>query len=194
MKYSKTSQAAGGSGFHLDHDTKAPKDSFLVSAADFKAATNLPAGSMYSFSAPMAPSKVGVLSVTPPSGSYLLTQAKDAQIAKNSQACATAITAGQKSNATGKEYTYPTSLTDQLNLSAAVNASLSVGLAPGWTMSLKCADGTGKWAFVSHTAAQIQQVNSDVNNAISALRVRNDALSPLIKSATTLAVVYTATF
>jgi hypothetical protein len=124
----------------------------------------------------------------------LVEEARLLQISKNSFACATAITAGQKSNALGSEYTYPTGLSDQLNLSAAVNASLSGGSTLGWTTSLMCADANNNWAFVAHTAAQVQQVGVDVNNAIAALRVRNASLTTLINAAITTAVVLTTTF
>ncbi len=194
MKYSKTSHLAGGSGFHLDRDTNAPADSFKVSDADFKRATNLPAGSTYNFTLLGPASKSGFLSVVAPTKDYLLSQAKAYQLSLNSQACAASITSGQKSNALGSQYTYPTGLSDQLNLAAAVNASLSSGSTQGWTTSLMCADSTGKWAFVPHTAAQVQQVSTDVNNAIATLRVRKDALADLINSATTMAVVSSATF
>jgi len=87
-----------------------------------------------------------------------------------------------QSSALGSAYTYPSGLTDQMNLIAAAtvaaavvsssSSTASVGtatmvgaigvVAPApWTVCLWCAYAGGVWAFTSHTAAQVQQVLSD---------------------------------
>jgi hypothetical protein len=78
-----------------------------------------------------------------------------------SAACARALIAGYTSSALGSTYSYPSQLTDQQNLHQAVVSSILPGIAETWTMHLWCADATGNWAMLEHTASQIQQVAAD---------------------------------
>ncbi len=106
-------------------------------------------------------------------------------------ACTQAITAGAVSSALGASYTYPTQTSDQQNLAANVLLSLVSNLPADWTTTQICADSATPpvWAHRPHTAAQIQQVASDVRDAIQALRMKNDALQKKVTAATTAAAV-----
>jgi hypothetical protein len=87
-----------------------------------------------------------------------LAQAQAMQSAAVSSACSCAINAGFASSALGKSHTYPSKDTDQRGL---LNAALvAQGQPSSWTASLWCYSGNA-WAYVSHTAAQVQQVNAD---------------------------------
>lgn len=111
------------------------------------------------------------------------------QLNKISAACAAAIMAGFTSSALGTPHTYPARMTDQQNLTASVLSSIYPGLAADWTTPFWCADSAGAWAYVSHTAAQIQQVGLDAKSAILAALVRKGALESQINAATTVATV-----
>lgn len=80
MLYSPSVHASGASGFHFSTDANAPADSFPVAESDIQTAINLPAGSTYSFAAPVAPATTGTLSIAFPSAAFLLAQAQAAQI------------------------------------------------------------------------------------------------------------------
>lgn len=101
-------------------------------------------------------------------------------------ACASAITAGFTSSALGSPYTYPSKTTDQLNLTASYVSSLAPNLPSGWTTPFWCADATGKWAWVNHTAAQIQQVGIDGKAAILAFQSQNATLQAQVAAAATV--------
>ena len=119
----------------------------------------------------------------------LLAQAQAAQIAIITQACAGAITGGFSSSALGSAHTYPSGLTDQANLAANVVSSLLPGLPSTWTTPQICSDANGVWAYVAHTAAQIQQVGSDGKAAILASLAKKASLQAEIEAATTVAAV-----
>jgi hypothetical protein len=78
MKYSNNYRTATCSGFFFDEN--APDDAFDVSDADAHAAINLPAGSTYEFTHPVAPGTYGELVISAPSEDFLLTQAQAKQI------------------------------------------------------------------------------------------------------------------
>lgn len=112
-----------------------------------------------------------------------------AQIGAINAACQAAIFAGFTSSALGAAHTYPAKSLDQQNLSASVLASLMPNLPVGWTTPFWCADANGAWAYVQHTAAQIQQVGQDGKAAILAALNKNQTLQGQIMSATTPAEV-----
>ncbi|KVQ12477.1 hypothetical protein [Burkholderia ubonensis] len=98
--------------------------------------------------------------VPPPTAAEQLASVKASAIAALSAACQAAILAGFTSSATGSATFYPTTDADQRNLqSSALAAAWSAG-AEGWHVSLWCRQGDA-WAYVEHTAQQVQQVNAD---------------------------------
>jgi hypothetical protein len=112
-----------------------------------------------------------------PTAAELLATAQAAQIAALSASCAAAIYAGFTSDALGTAYTYPAKDTDQQNLASSVLSSLMPNLPATWETPFWCCDATGTWAFVAHTAAEIQQVGQDGKAAILAAMQKNQSLS-----------------
>ena len=118
-----------------------------------------------------------------------LAYARTVQIATLGGACGAAITSGFTSSALGSAHTYPSGLTDQANLAANVVSSLLPGLSSTWTTPQLCCDANGVWAYVAHTAAQIQQVGSDGKAAILGYLTKKAILQAEIEAATTVAAV-----
>lgn len=182
MKFSKTT------GCFYPNDilyTNPPDDLIEVPQADFDTAMARPAGSTLTV-------EDGQLVIVPapiPSAEELLAQAQVAQGAQIDAACATAITAGFSSAALGQDYHYPSKLTDQANLNANVVASLMPNLPADWTTEQICADENGNWAYLPHTAAQIQRVGNDCKTAILGFLSKNAKLQALIAEASTVEVV-----
>jgi len=75
--------------------------------------------------------------------------------------CAAAIVGGYLSSALGEPHTYPSGITDQINMMGSVTASLLPGVSAEWQTPFWCADAAGLWEFRGHTAAQIQSAGSD---------------------------------
>ncbi|AOK15291.1 hypothetical protein WT26_04215 [Burkholderia cepacia] len=98
--------------------------------------------------------------VPPPSAAEQLASVKASTIASLNAACQAAILAGFTSPGIGMPTFYPTTDTDQRNLqSSALAAAWNAGAAD-WHTSLWCRQGDA-WAYVEHTAQQVQQVNAD---------------------------------
>ena len=127
----------------------------------------------------------GAVTVNQPTDAQLRTTAQANQIAVLNRACMSAITGGHVSAALGSQHTYPTQQNDQLNLNANVTASFYPNLPANWTTPQLCMDGNGTWAYVAHTAQQIQQVCADIKAAISALLEKNAAYKAQVEAATT---------
>jgi hypothetical protein len=106
-----------------------------------------------------------------------LASAQAQQIQNLSSACSQSIKSGFTSSALGSTYTYPSGLVDQQNLSTAVSTSMIPGTASTWTTPFWCANSSGTWAWISHTASQIQQVQIDWLAAKSALQSKYASLS-----------------
>lgn len=70
------------SGFYFASDLNAPADAFPIPDADHSSAVNLPAGATYNFAAPVAGASTGVLLVTLPPNSFLVSQAQAVQSAQ----------------------------------------------------------------------------------------------------------------
>lgn len=137
----------------------------------------------------------GVLTTMPaPTSAQQLASAQAAQLASLSASCAAAIVGGFTSTALGSVYTYPSKPTDQQNLSASVLASLMPDLPANWQTPFWCEDATGKWAFVNHTAAQIQQVGQDGKAAILDCMAKNATLSAEVMAAATVGAVQAITW
>lgn len=124
---------------------------------------------------------------TPPAPTLAQVQAE--RLALLASECQADIFAGFESSALGAPYTYPAKTTDQANLSASVLSSLLPNLPANWVTPFWCADASGVWAFVPHTAAQIQQVGVDAKNAILAAMQKNATLAAQVTQATTVADV-----
>ena len=114
-----------------------------------------------------------------------LAEVQKRKVASLRAACGAAITGGFGSTALGTAHTYPSGMTDQANLIGSVTASLLPGLAAGWTTPFWCADAGGAWAFLPHTAAQIQQVGADGKAMVVAAQARLGALVAAVSAATT---------
>lgn len=118
-----------------------------------------------------------------------LADAQAARIAFLSAACRAEITGGYPSSALGSPHTYPSTPTDQGNMQASVLASLLPSLPANWATPFWCADSTGKWAMVNHTAAQIQQVGLDGKTFVVAAQQKLATLTAQVEAATTVAEV-----
>lgn len=129
----------------------------------------------------------GALTAPPaPSAAQLLAAAQSAQVALVSAECEMAILAGFTSSALGTAHNYPSSHTDQRNLQSVVSASQ--GQPSSWGAPLWCA-ASGLWAFTSHTAAQVQQVNADWVAFRVAAQQKYANLVDQINAATSVAAV-----
>ena len=118
-----------------------------------------------------------------------IVQAQATQIALISAACGAAVIAGLNSSALGAAHSYPTKPNDQQNLSSSVLASLMPNNQAGWTTQLLCADTNGNWAFVAHSASQVQQVGQDIKALITAMIVKYTTLAGQVMAASTVAAV-----
>lgn len=133
-------------------------------------------------------------SVSPPEivsapASVLLQQAQSAQVSTLRNICQAAIVGGFVSSALGAAHTYPSTLTDQHNLSGSVVASLLPGLPSTWTTPFWCQNSSGAWIFAEHTVAQIQQVGSDGKAWVIAQQTQLQELQAQVMAATTIAAV-----
>ncbi|MEZ0602968.1 hypothetical protein ACAX43_12555 [Paraburkholderia sp. IW21] len=135
------------------------------------------------FSAPPQPT----LTVT-------LDQAKKSQLKALSNACQAQVYAGFTSTALGAAHTYPAKDTDQQNLTASVLSSLMPNLPADWTTPFWCEDVNGAWAYVAHTAAQIQQVGQDGKNAVLLALQKLQTLQAQVAAAATVAAVQAVTW
>lgn len=116
---------------------------------------------------------------TPPGPT--LAQAQATQNSVIAAACATAITAGFTSSAVGTALGYGSQAVDQTNIATAA-ASTSGG-------ALWAANSSGQWSLTPHTAAQAQQVRSDLWTHIQACQATYAKLLGEIAAATTVAAV-----
>ena len=117
----------------------------------------------------------------PPAPNLAVLQADRAGQLRTS--CAAAIVAGYTSSALGSMHTYPSTETDQRNLSDAAAAAGSA--ASGWTTPLWC-EASGTWELTLHTAAQVQQVMADWIAFRSAQQQRLLTLTASVQAATTV--------
>lgn len=123
---------------------------------------------------------------TPPTPSELLVAAQAAQSTKIQAACSAAIVKGFTSSALGVAHTYPSTMTDQINLQSSV--AVSGGQPSTWTTLLWCASADG-WAMTPHTSAQLQQVNDDWVTYRQGIQKRYADLVSAINSATSISGV-----
>jgi hypothetical protein len=123
-----------------------------------------------------------------PTDAQLLSAAQTTQVAALTKSCANAVVGDYTSSALGSDYTYPSKITDQINMMGSVTASLVPGIASTWTTAFWCAPvSTGVWAYTNHTAAQIQQAGLDGKTWILACQNKLATLSSQVAAATTVA-------
>ncbi|WP_231409616.1 hypothetical protein [Ralstonia solanacearum] len=122
-----------------------------------------------------------------PLPSETLAQVVAAQIASISAACEAAIVSGFTSSALGSVHTYPSTETDQRNLLGSAFAAQ--GRDSGWASPLWCTTDAGQWAFLPHSAAQVQQVNADWVDFRDVLRRKYANLIDQVNAATSISEV-----
>ncbi|MBA9854499.1 hypothetical protein DEE91_01135 [Ralstonia pickettii] len=120
-----------------------------------------------------------------------LAAARAAQINKINAACAAALVSGFPSSALGTVRNYPSQDTDQRNLQSAVSAA--VGAATTWATPIWCAN-SDVWSLAPHSAAQVQQVNTDWLAFRVAAQQKYADLVSQINAATSVSDVLTITW
>lgn len=114
--------------------------------------------------------------------------AADDKIAELRAACEAQILTGFTSSALGTARQYPGDVVSQRNLLAAVAASTLPGLPANWTTAFWCADN-GAWSLAAHTAAQIQKVLLDGQEATAAAIGKLNTLSTAVRATSTPAAI-----
>jgi hypothetical protein len=163
-------------GFYDDVDSPVPSgvNAIEITVEQWQACLSAPGGYVVTGGA--------LVAAAAPTGAELLADAQALQVATLSEACAAAIVAGFTSSALGAVYTYPAKDTDQQNLASSVLSSLMPNLPSTWETPFWCADASGNWAFVAHTAAEIQQVGQDGKAAILACMQKNQTLAAEVQA------------
>lgn len=118
-----------------------------------------------------------------------LSDLKTQKINELTSLCGQSIVSGFTSSALGSDYHYPSKQTDQQNLTASVLASMLPSVTSSWSTPFWCEDSNGNWAFVDHTAAQIQTVGEDAKTAILTCQSKLEQLKAQVNSATTKTAV-----
>jgi len=117
--------------------------------------------------------------------SVSLSEAKDAKRAELRAAAQSAIIGGVQSSVLGSVHTYPTSETDQQNLTGLIlRAQLDNMGGFFW-----CADGNGVWARRLHTTEQLIQLGREVASHVEAQQAKYESLLQQVEAATTVADV-----
>jgi hypothetical protein len=112
-------------------------------------------------------------------------QMKLAKVAALTAACQAAIVGGYQSSALGTEHTYPSGITDQINMMGSVTASLLPDVGSGWATPFWCSDQAGDWQFRSHGPEQIRAAGADGKAHVVTCQGILEALSIQAMSATT---------
>ncbi len=123
----------------------------------------------------------------PPAAS--LADVKKTRIAALTTNCSAAIVGGYPSSALGEVHTYPSGITDQINMMGSVTASLLPGLAEDWTTPFWCADDAGVWQFRMHSINQIRQAGSDGKMHVVTCQATLDGVTAMVTASTTTAMV-----
>jgi len=106
-----------------------------------------------------------------------------ARLASIKKAAGAAIVAGITHNALGAVHSYPTTATDQANMTGLIAESLLP--SAGDEYKFWCADSSGAWARRVHTKAQIQAVGKAFSAHVKAQQQRYENLISEIALATT---------
>lgn len=118
-----------------------------------------------------------------------LTDLKAMRIADLTDVCAAAVISGYVSAALGEAHTYPSKITDQINMMGSVTASLLPEVPEDWLTPFWCQDSEGEWAFRPHSAEQIQQAGADGKQYILDCQAHLAALSVEVTAAATVEAV-----
>lgn len=113
-----------------------------------------------------------------PDSGPTLAQMQESQAAALRSECAAAIVSGFMSSALGFPATYPSDTASQNNI-------LMAAVAGG---ALWC-ENASQWSFVLHTAAEAQQVRSDLAAHIQAMQLKYSGLLAQVNAAGTIAAV-----
>lgn len=103
---------------------------------------------------------------------------KDTQKALVGSSCKTAIVGGFTSNATGNVLTYPSDTVTQMNITMMATS--------GSGGAIWCKNSANNWSFLQHTAANVLQVQKDMNTFIQTQQTKYSQLLTQIDAATTI--------
>ncbi|MBB3947202.1 hypothetical protein GGQ73_003168 [Rhizobium skierniewicense] len=118
-----------------------------------------------------------------------LDQLKADRVAALTRDCAAAIVGGYVSEALGTLHTYPSGVTDQINMMGSVTGSLLPDLAAGWETPFWCANKAGAWGWRMHNASQIQRAGSDGKAHVVTCQTTLATLNAQVEAAKTVAAV-----
>lgn len=110
---------------------------------------------------------------------------KQTKIEELTARCSQIIVDGYSSDALGKVHTYPSKLTDQINMMGSVTDSLLPTSGSGWSTPFWCMDENHLWSFRDHSAAQIQKAGTDGKAHVIQCQTTLDRLVELVNNATT---------
>lgn len=135
------------------------------------------------------PTTLTPYTIPTPTVAQFLLAAQTTQMISLKTSCAAALVGGYPSSALGAVYTYPSAITDQINMLGSVSASMLPDLPTNWTTPFWCEDSSGNWAYQNHTAAQIQQVGADGKAWVVTNQINLATLNVQVMAATTIAAV-----
>ena len=134
MLYSKTTNDAGGSGFHFSGDSSAPDDSFIVNESDINVAINLSVGYTYSFAESTEGEVFGKMTITAPTAGYLLEKAKESKMIELNSSYRLAIVAPiSYTTIAGVTASFTQTSDDNVKLQTAISES---SLNKEWILNL----------------------------------------------------------
>jgi hypothetical protein len=118
-----------------------------------------------------------------------LEEVRAARISSLTNSCGVAIVSGYVSSALGSAHTYPSGVTDQINMMGSVTASLLPDLGSDWSTPFWCEDANGVWAFRVHSPKQIQTAGSDGKGHIVKCQAVLETLSASVSSSQSVEMV-----
>jgi hypothetical protein len=121
-----------------------------------------------------------------PDPQYTLDEAKVLKIIELKKACGVDISSGFKSSATGTEYTYESTIKDQLNIAGAAQT--------GVDLDFTVIDSSGKKIRVPHTASEIHTVFIEGVTIIQTKKQNLYSLLDQVDAATSLTSLESITY
>lgn len=100
--------------------------------------------------------------------------------------CSNLIYMGFESDALGAMHHYPMGDKDQINLQAAISASVIPSNTEFWTTPIWCQDANNTWAMREHTAAQVHKLAITSKSILDAARGKKASLEQLVNQAKTV--------